>query len=111
MKPFALKTILFALAALTLAVCGPATEPAPVELTLPTVQAAATTPPSAATTSEADQPAQPAAFSPASKTATYRDEATCFELDYPAGWALDDGERHSRGYCKKAGGEPDPDDR
>ena len=35
---------------------------------------------------------------PAFTATTYRDEEAGFEFDYPADWAFDSGEQHSRGY-------------
>ena len=86
---------------LMLTACGPAAEKITVEPTnppSPTRTPIPTNPPLPSSTPEPTElpapTAQPASF----EALTYRDETAGFELDYPASWALDGGERHSRGY-------------
>jgi len=97
MKRAVLNLLLSALV-LALAACGRAAEPVHLESTLPVPSAIPTERPLPTSTSEPTGLPVPAAPTLSFDTATYRDETAGFELDYPAGWALDGGERHSRGY-------------
>jgi len=100
-----MKRILLLLAGLMLlaSACVPAAPDRPVEPPTQEPAAKATEVPTALPpipTLEPEATAIPAAsLTPALsfEKATYEDAANGFALDYPAGWALDDGEQHSRG--------------
>lgn len=93
-----LSTFLLMIFTLTGFACSPfiafsRSEPAPEEPVIEVTQEAIISEPTVLP-EPTETPVQVLAF----VATTYRDEAAGFEFDYPAGWAFDSGEQHSRGY-------------